>query len=59
MFSSFKTDPDAYLRPAFNSNRVERYQHILTCIDNILDFVEESERFLREDLGKIFTLKEK
>ena len=58
-FISCKADPDTWLRPALKSNGVEYYQHVLLCTDDILAIVEEPERFLREELGKRFALKEK
>ena len=58
-FISCKADPDVWLRPALKSNGVEYYQYILLYTDDILAIMEEPERFLREELGKRFTLKEK
>ena len=40
-------------------NGVEYTQHALLHIDDILDIMDEHERFLREDIGKRFILKEK
>ena len=45
------------LTPHFNG--VEYYQCVLLYTDDILAIMEEPERFLREELGKRFTLKEK
>ena len=58
-FSSCKADPDAWIRPALKSNGVKHYQCVLFCTDGILAIMEEPETFLREELGKTFTLKEK
>jgi len=58
-FSSCKADPDVWLRPALKSNGIEYYQYVLLYTDDILAVMEEPERFLREELGKRFTLKEK
>ena len=57
-FSSCKADPDVWLRPSLNSNEVEHYPCVLICADDILAIVEETETFLREELGKMFTMKE-
>ena len=58
-FSSCKADPDVWIRPALKSNWVEYYHHVLLYNDDILAIDEEPETFLREELGKRFTLKEK
>ena len=58
-FTSCKADPDVWLRPALKANGVEYYQYVLLYTDDILAIMEEPERFLREELGKRFTLKEK
>ena len=58
-FSSCKADPDVWIRPALKSDGVEYYQHVLIYTDDILAIIEEPEKFLREELGKRFTLKEK
>ena len=57
-FSSFKADTNACLRTSLKYNGVEYYQQELLCTDNILE-LEEPETFLREELGKRFTFKEK
>ena len=58
-FTSCKADPDVWIRPALKANGVEYYQYVLLYTDDILAIMEEPERFLREELGKRFTLKEK
>ena len=58
-FSSCKSDPDVWIRPALKSNGVKYYQFVLLYTDDILAIMEEHENFLREELGKRFTLKEK
>ena len=58
-FQSCKADPDVWLRPSVKANGVEYYQYVLLYTDDILAIMEEPERFLREELGKRFTLKEK
>ena len=58
-FESCKADPDVWLRPANKSDGTSYYQYILLYTDDILAIMEEPERFLRDELGKCFTLKEK
>ena len=58
-FTFRKAHLDVWLRPALKVNGVEYYQYILLYTGNILAIMEEPERFLREDLSKWLTLKEK
>ena len=58
-FSSCKADPDALLRPFLKSNGVENYQCVLLCVGYVLAIMEDPDGFLHEELGRIFTLKEK
>ena len=51
-FPSSKADPYVWLRYALKSNRVEHFQHVLLCTEDILQIMEDPERFLREKLGK-------
>ena len=57
--SSCKADSDVRVRPDLNVNGVKYHQHVLLCTDGVLAIVEEPERFIREEIGKRFTLKEK
>ena len=58
-FESCKADPDVWLRPATKSDGTTYYQYVLLYTNDILAVMEEPERFLRDELGKLFTLKEK
>ena len=58
-FESCKADPDVWLRPATKLDGTSYYQYVLLYTDDILAIMEEPERFLRDELGKLFTLKEK
>ena len=57
--TSCEADPDVWLRPDLKSNGVKCYQHVLLRTHNNLEMMEEPEQFIREELGKIFTLKDK
>ena len=57
-FEYHNADPDSWLLLALKSNLFNHYQHALLCTDDSLAIMEEPERFIREELGKIFTLKE-
>ena len=56
---SCKADPDVWLRPVTKSDGTTYYQYVLLYTDDILAIMDEPEKFLREELGNYFTLKEK
>ena len=58
-FQSCKADPDVWFRPSIKSNGTDYYQYVLIYTDDILAIMEEPERFLCDELGNVFTLKEK
>ena len=58
-FHSCPADPDVWMRPASKVDGTEYWQYVLLYTDDILAIMEFPERFLREELGKRFTLKEK
>ena len=58
-FESCKADPDVWLRPSIRSDGSKYYQYVLLYTDDILSIMEDPERFIREELGKRFTIKEK
>ena len=59
LFLSCKSDPDVQLWPSLKSNGFQFYQNVLISTDTALLMMEEPERFLREELKRRFTLKEK
>ena len=58
-FQSCKADPDVWFRPSIKSDGTDYYQYVLIYTDDILAIMEEPERFLHDELGNVFTLKEK
>ena len=56
-FQSYKADPDVWFRPSIKSDGTDYYQYVLIYTNNILEIMEEPERFLRDELGDVFTLK--
>ena len=58
-FESCKADPDVWFRASQKPGGTKYYQYVLLYTDDILAIMEEPERFLREELGTCFTLKEK
>ena len=58
-FQSCKADPDVWIRPGTKSDGTTYWQYVLLYTDDILAIMEEPEKFLREELGQRFTLKEK
>jgi hypothetical protein len=58
-FTSCKADPDVWFRPGTRSDGTEYWQYALLYTDDILAIMEEPEKFLREELGVRFTIKEK
>ena len=59
VFSSYKADLDVWFHPALKSNRVENYQCAILCAEEMLATMEEPEIFLRDELRRRLTLKEK
>eukprot|EP00957_Ditylum_brightwellii_P195632 14906759-Ditylum_brightwellii.AAC.1 len=57
-FKSCPADPDAWMRPAKHSDGSEHYKYVLLYTDDALVIGEFSERMLREEIGKYFTLKD-
>ncbi len=57
-FESCKADTDVWFRSATKANGTDYYQYVLLYTDDILAIMEEPERFLREELGRRFTLKD-
>ena len=58
-FQSCKADPDIWFRPSIKSDGAGYYQYVLIYTDDILEIMEEPEQFLFDELGNVFTLKEK
>ena len=58
-FQSCKGDPDVCFRPSTKSDETDYYQYVLLYTDDILEIMEDPERFLCDELGNVFTLKEK
>ena len=58
-FESCKADPDVWLRLSRKVDGSKYYQYVLLYTDDILAVMEEPERFLRDEFGKCFALKEK
>ena len=58
-FQSCKADPDVWFLPSTKSDGTDYYQYVLIYTDDILAIMEEPERLLRDELGNVFTLKEK
>ena len=58
-FSSCKADPDVWMRVSVRADGSKYYQYVLLYTDDILVIMEKPERFLREEFGKLFSLKSK
>ena len=58
-FTSCTADPDVWFRESTKKDGTKYYQYVLLYTDDILAIMEEPERFLRDELGNYFTLKEK
>jgi hypothetical protein len=58
-FESCKADPDVWFRPGTRDDGTKYWQYALLYVDDILAIMEEPEKFLREELGVRFTIKEK
>jgi len=57
-FESCKADPFVWLRLSRKVDGSKYYQYVLLYTDDILAVMEEPERFLRDEFGKCFALKE-
>ena len=57
-FHSYKADPDVWFRPSTKSDGTDYYQYVIIYTDDNLEIKKENERFLCEELGNVFTLKE-
>ena len=58
-FSSCPADPEVWMRPGIKDDGSEYWQYVLLYTDDILCVMEHPEKFLREEMGTRFTLKEK
>ena len=59
LFAYCKADPGVWMRPWTKADGTDYWQYVLLYTDAIIDVMEEPEKFLREEVGKRFTLKEK
>ena len=57
-FESCKTDLDVWLRPGTKYGGSDYYQYVLLYTDDILCIMENSEDFMRNEIGSRFKLKE-
>ena len=58
-FKSCKADPDLWMRPGTKDNGTKYWSYVLLYVDDILAIMEDPELFIRDELGKRFTVKEK
>ena len=57
-FESCKADPDVWLRPGTKPDGTEYWQYVLLYVDDIIAIMETPEKFIRDELGACFTIKE-
>ena len=57
-FTSCKADPDVWMRPGTKDDGSEYWEFVLLYTDDILAIMCDPEKFLREEIGTRFTLKE-
>ena len=58
-FTSCKADPEVWMRPGIKDDESEYWQYVLLYTDDILCVMEYPEKFLRDEMGTRFKLKEK
>ena len=58
-FQPCKADSDVWMRPGIRPDGKEYWQYALLYVDDILVIMDNPEEFLREELGRRFTIKEK
>ena len=58
-FTSCKADPDVWFRSSVRKDGTRYYQYVLLYTDDILVIMEQPEKFLRQEFGNLFYLKEK
>ncbi len=56
-FFPCKADPDVWLRDGLRADGSKYWEYVLLYTDDILAIMEEPEKFLREEMDNIFTLK--
>ena len=58
-FKPCPADPDVWMRPGTKADGSAYWQYVLLYTDDILAIMEEPEKYIREELGTYFTIKEK
>ena len=58
-FESCCADPDVWMRPGTKSDGTKYWQYVLLYTDDILAIMESPEKFIRQEIGSYFTIKEK
>ena len=58
-FKPCKADPDLWLQPALKDDGTPYYEYVLLYVDDILAIGLEPKKFIKDELGKLFTIKEK
>ena len=58
-FESCKADPDVWMRPGIKEDGTKHWEYVLLYTDDILAIMVDPEKFLRNEFGIRFTLKEK
>ena len=58
-FKPCPADPDVWIRPGTKADGSAYWQYVLLYTDDILAIMEEPEKYIREELGTYFTIKEK
>ena len=58
-FTSCKADPEVWMRPGIKDDGSKYWQYVLLYTDDILCIMENPDKFLRNEMGARFTLKEK
>ena len=57
-FKPCTADPDVWIRPGVKADGLTYWQYVLLYTDDILAIMEEPEKFIREELGHYFKVKE-
>ena len=55
-FKSYKYDPDVWFCSAMKDYGTDYDQYVLIYTDDILDIMQNSEDFIRHEIGKIFVM---
>ena len=58
-FKSYKADPDVWMQPSIKVYGARYWAYVLLHVDDLLVIIENSEDFIRDEIGRCFHIKER